>query len=160
MPTAILSSSSCAITHQVDGMPEPARVHIRQVAVYDTTRARPLAVVQGLHCAAITDLSWSASGNVLGISSHDGFCSMVHFNSEELGEKVPPAELPECMTEKFVKEQLAAFREKPKVSKQGQAGRGKVPAAAAATVPAAAATGTSPTAATTAGAAVRCPPRA
>lgn len=39
----------------------------------------------GLHCAAITDLSWSDDGAILGISSRDGYCTFVKFEDGELG---------------------------------------------------------------------------
>lgn len=45
----------------------------------------PLAIMGGLHCAAITDLAWSDDGAVLAISSRDGYCSFVRFEDGELG---------------------------------------------------------------------------
>eukprot|EP01048_Picozoa_sp_COSAG05_P001638 COSAG05_NODE_56_length_23335_cov_15.221338_25_plen_359_part_00 len=90
---------------------------LHSIAVYDTSSVRPIAIVHGLHCAAITDLSWSTDGKTLAVSSHDGFCSMIRFKSGELGEKLDKADLPECMTDEFVTAQIKAFEEKPKKAK-------------------------------------------
>ena len=117
---------------------------LHSVAVYDTSATKswggqpePIAVVQGLHCAAITDLSWSADGNILAVSSHDGFCSLVRFERGELGEKLPEKDLPESMTEAWRLKMAEAFKEKPKPVKKKE---DKPAAAAAAAEPAAAQT--------------------
>jgi chromatin assembly factor 1 subunit B len=55
------------------------------VIIYDTEQLAPFAVVANLHFAEITDLSWSADGRILAISSQDGYCSMVAFAQGELG---------------------------------------------------------------------------
>jgi chromatin assembly factor 1 subunit B len=109
---------------------------LHSVAVYDTSTTKgwggqpePIAVVQGLHCSSITDLSWSADGNTLAVSSHDGFCSLVRFERGELGEKLPEKDLPESMTEAWRTKMAEAFKPKPRAA----------PAAKPAAAPAAAA---------------------
>eukprot|EP01043_Picozoa_sp_COSAG02_P060746 COSAG02_NODE_8006_length_2749_cov_1.439623_2_plen_699_part_00 len=94
---------------------------LHSVAVYDTSvtkawsgQPEPIAVVQGLHCSSITDMSWSADGNTLAISSHDGFCSMVRFDRGELGDKLPEKDWPESMTEAWRSKMAEAFKTKSK----------------------------------------------
>ncbi|KAB8337180.1 hypothetical protein FH972_021484 [Carpinus fangiana] len=55
------------------------------VYVYDTQQQTPLCVVSNLHYATFTDVTWSADGNTLLMSSSDGFCSSLSFSSSELG---------------------------------------------------------------------------
>ncbi|KAI9807859.1 MAG: hypothetical protein M1825_005165 [Sarcosagium campestre] len=56
------------------------------VLVYDTQQQTPLCVVSNLHFATFTDLTWSADGLTLLMSSSDGFCSTLTFNPGELGQ--------------------------------------------------------------------------
>lgn len=56
------------------------------VLFYDTEQLAPFAVVAHLHLATITDLAWSADAKFLCISSQDGYCSVVTFQKDELGE--------------------------------------------------------------------------
>jgi len=68
------------------------------VLLYDTeNQTRPVAVLKGLHYAALTDVAWSPDGSTLLLASEDGYCSIVSFDSGELGEVVPENEVPECM---------------------------------------------------------------
>ncbi|KAF2172390.1 hypothetical protein M409DRAFT_63095 [Zasmidium cellare ATCC 36951] len=55
------------------------------VHLYDTQQTKPLCVVSNLHYATFTDLSWSADGLTLLMTSSDGFCSALTFSSGELG---------------------------------------------------------------------------
>ncbi|KAG8631781.1 hypothetical protein KVT40_000921 [Elsinoe batatas] len=55
------------------------------VHVYDTQQKQPICVVSNLHYATFTDLSWTADGSMLLISSSDGFCSCLTFAPGELG---------------------------------------------------------------------------
>ena len=65
------------------------------VFVYDTGEAAPLAVVTGaLHCAAITDLAWSPDGQSIAVSSYDGYCSIIAFDTGDLGTPFPADQLP------------------------------------------------------------------
>eukprot|EP00095_Tigriopus_kingsejongensis_P003471 maker-scaffold13_size735724-snap-gene-6.28 protein:Tk03471 transcript:maker-scaffold13_size735724-snap-gene-6.28-mRNA-1 annotation:"GI20194" len=56
------------------------------VMFYDTQQSIPFARVSKIHYVGLTDLSWSPDGNVVMVSSSDGFCSFVTFKEGELGE--------------------------------------------------------------------------
>ncbi|KAK9450611.1 WD40-repeat-containing domain protein [Limtongia smithiae] len=56
------------------------------VIVYDTEQSAPLCVVSNLHYAAFTDLTWSVDARILFMTSTDGFCSVIVFDHDELGE--------------------------------------------------------------------------
>ncbi|XP_044469281.1 chromatin assembly factor 1 subunit FAS2 isoform X2 [Mangifera indica] len=45
----------------------------------------PIAILAGLHYAAITDISWSPNSQYLAVSSQDGYCTLVEFENDELG---------------------------------------------------------------------------
>ncbi|KAK9809784.1 hypothetical protein WJX73_006467 [Symbiochloris irregularis] len=64
------------------------------VAIYDTQMVMPLAFLGSLHLDRITDLAWSTDGQLLAVSSYDGFCSIAAFAPGELGEPMPLEELP------------------------------------------------------------------
>lgn len=55
------------------------------VWVYDTQQAAPLCCFSNLHYASFTDLSWSPDGQLLIMSSSDGYCSVAVFDYNELG---------------------------------------------------------------------------
>jgi len=65
------------------------------VMVYDTQQAAPIARVSNIHYTGLTDLSWSPDGRILIVSSSDGFCSIISFHLNELGEEY----IPESATE-------------------------------------------------------------
>ncbi|KAJ5722425.1 hypothetical protein N7488_000460 [Penicillium malachiteum] len=56
------------------------------VLIYDTQQQTPLCVVNNLHFATFTDLTWSNDGLTLIMSSSDGFCSALSFAPGELGQ--------------------------------------------------------------------------
>ncbi|BAT97055.1 hypothetical protein LR48_Vigan01g014600 [Vigna angularis] len=58
---------------------------LNSLYIYDTESISPLAVLSGLHYAAITDITWSSDARYLALSSQDGFCSLVEFENDELG---------------------------------------------------------------------------
>ncbi|XP_043719312.1 chromatin assembly factor 1 subunit FAS2 isoform X1 [Telopea speciosissima] len=58
---------------------------LNSVYIYDTQSVVPIALVAGLHYAAITDIAWSCDAKYLALSSQDGYCSLVEFASEEMG---------------------------------------------------------------------------
>ncbi|KAL1921637.1 uncharacterized protein VTP21DRAFT_10279 [Calcarisporiella thermophila] len=60
------------------------------VFVYDTQQQGALAMIGNLHYATITDVAWSRDGRILLLCSTDGFCSVVSFDSGELGEPYGP----------------------------------------------------------------------
>ncbi|CAM0910663.1 unnamed protein product [Alopecurus aequalis] len=54
--------------------------------VYDTESAAPIMIHAGLHYAAITDIAWSSDAKYLALSSRDGYCTIIEFENEELGQ--------------------------------------------------------------------------
>ncbi|CAG9579104.1 unnamed protein product [Danaus chrysippus] len=60
----------------------------RSLLLYDTHQRAPVALISNIHYTRITDLSWSSDGLTLVASSTDGFCSVVSFTEEELGEAI------------------------------------------------------------------------
>lgn len=58
------------------------------VMIYDTQNSYPIACAANLHLCNITDIAWSSSGLTLFISSIDGYCSLISFDSNDLGEKL------------------------------------------------------------------------
>ncbi|CAH8391140.1 unnamed protein product [Eruca vesicaria subsp. sativa] len=61
---------------------------LNSVYIYDTECVAPIAVLAGLHYAAITDITWSPTASYLAVSSQDGYCTLVEFEDNELGEPV------------------------------------------------------------------------
>ncbi|KAH8401087.1 hypothetical protein KR009_003004 [Drosophila setifemur] len=57
------------------------------VFFYDTQQPVPFAIVSNIHYTRLTDLTWSGDGTVLIVSSTDGFCSLLTFEPDELGER-------------------------------------------------------------------------
>jgi WD40 repeat protein len=55
------------------------------VLIYDTQSPKPLYIAKDLHCAQITDLSWSKDGTVLALCSADGYCTFMKFTDDKLG---------------------------------------------------------------------------
>ncbi|DAZ94755.1 TPA: hypothetical protein N0F65_011571 [Lagenidium giganteum] len=73
-------------------------ITLNAVLLYDTEQTHPICVLKDLHYADLTDLAWSSDGQMLVISSQDGYLSFVLFDDEFLGDVVPAAEV-----EAFVK---------------------------------------------------------
>lgn len=65
---------------------------LNSLYVYDTEGIEPIAVLAGLHYAAITDIAWSPTAKFLALSSQDGYCTLVEFENDELGVPVPFSE--------------------------------------------------------------------
>ncbi|KAG8640801.1 chromatin assembly factor 1 subunit FAS2 isoform X2 [Manihot esculenta] len=65
---------------------------LNSLYIYDTESAPPIAILAGLHYAAITDIAWSLSAQYLAVSSQDGYCTLVEFETNELGLPIPLAE--------------------------------------------------------------------
>ncbi|KAK2582751.1 hypothetical protein KPH14_005018 [Odynerus spinipes] len=55
------------------------------VLIYDTQQISPIAVISNIHYTRLTDIAWSSNGRVLVVSSTDGYCSIIHFSENELG---------------------------------------------------------------------------
>ncbi|XP_014782646.1 chromatin assembly factor 1 subunit B [Octopus bimaculoides] len=60
------------------------------VLIYDTQQSSPFALVKNIHYHQLSDLTWSSDGNILVVSSTDGFCSIVTFEKGEIGEPYTP----------------------------------------------------------------------
>ncbi|XP_028793804.1 chromatin assembly factor 1 subunit FAS2 [Neltuma alba] len=58
---------------------------LNSLYIYDTENNPPIAIMAGLHYAAITDIAWSPDAHYLALSSQDGFCTLVEFENNELG---------------------------------------------------------------------------
>ena len=56
------------------------------IFIYDTEHEHPIAALQDAHYSTLTDLSFSADGNILAVSSSDGYVSLIQFDEGELGE--------------------------------------------------------------------------
>jgi len=56
------------------------------VLIYDTQQTLPVGLLKNIHYHQISDLSWSSDGQVLIVSSTDGFCTIVTFEKGELGD--------------------------------------------------------------------------
>ncbi|CAO1626259.1 unnamed protein product [Parajaminaea phylloscopi] len=64
------------------------------VWIYDTQQGGPLCCFSNMHYASFTDLSWSADGQTLIMSSSDGYCSVAAFDHGELGAPYSYAQQP------------------------------------------------------------------
>ncbi|KAF6154903.1 hypothetical protein GIB67_018340 [Kingdonia uniflora] len=58
---------------------------LNSLYIYDTESSSPIAVFAGLHYAAVTDIAWSSNAKYLALSSQDGYCTLIEFESNELG---------------------------------------------------------------------------
>nr|CAB3481836.1 unnamed protein product [Digitaria exilis] len=59
---------------------------LNSLYVYDTESIPPILIHAGLHYAAITDIAWSSDAKYLAVSSRDGYCTIIEFENEELGQ--------------------------------------------------------------------------
>lgn len=55
---------------------------------------RPIALLKDMHYAEITDIAWSHDGLKLIVTSQDGYCTLVKFNENELGEELEKDKYP------------------------------------------------------------------
>ncbi|KAI6691897.1 hypothetical protein NL676_019607 [Syzygium grande] len=58
---------------------------LNSLYIYDTESVPPIAVLAGLHYAAVTDIAWSPDAHFLALSSQDGYCTLLEFENNELG---------------------------------------------------------------------------
>ncbi|KAK3211690.1 hypothetical protein Dsin_016396 [Dipteronia sinensis] len=58
---------------------------LNSLYIYDTESVPPIAILAGLHYAAITDIAWSPDARYIALSSQDGYCTLVEFENNELG---------------------------------------------------------------------------
>lgn len=56
-----------------------------EILIYDTENIEPLAIIGNLHYTPMTDLAWSPRGEMLMISSTDGFCSYISVDTTLFG---------------------------------------------------------------------------
>ncbi|KAF7840097.1 chromatin assembly factor 1 subunit FAS2-like [Senna tora] len=64
---------------------------LNSLYIYDTESNPPIAIMAGIHYAAITDIAWSPDAHYLALSSQDGYCTLVEFENNELGSPIPPS---------------------------------------------------------------------
>merc|ERR1719367_2101801 len=69
------------------------------IMLYDTQQTEPFARISRIHYIGLNDLTWSADGNTLVVSSTDGYCSIINFKHGELGEVYSPTEIKENINE-------------------------------------------------------------
>lgn len=62
----------------------------RTILLYDTQQKQPFGSISNIHFTRLTDITWSSDGLVLCASSTDGFCSLITFEPQELGEEYRP----------------------------------------------------------------------
>ncbi|XP_068652928.1 chromatin assembly factor 1 subunit FAS2 [Aristolochia californica] len=65
---------------------------LNSLYIYDTESIPPIAVLAGLHYAAVTDIAWSSDAKHLAMSSQDGYCTLVEFEDDELGSRAAVTE--------------------------------------------------------------------
>nr|UUJ75367.1 WD40 transcription factor [Juglans regia] len=65
---------------------------LNSLYIYDTESVPPIAIMAGLHYAAITDITWSPEGRYLALSSQDGYCTLLEFEHDELGSPISLSE--------------------------------------------------------------------
>lgn len=84
------------------------------VFLYDTQQALPFGVISNIHYTRLTDLAWSSDGRLLIVSSTDGFCSLVTFAEEELGEVYNDTEVREKLKEALTAKPKKQLKKKKK----------------------------------------------
>ncbi|XP_038077841.1 chromatin assembly factor 1 subunit B-like isoform X2 [Patiria miniata] len=55
------------------------------ILLYDSQQTIPFAFISNIHYHQLSDVTWSADGRILVVSSTDGFCSLVAFEEGEIG---------------------------------------------------------------------------
>ena len=58
-----------------------------KILIYDTQQPYPIAEISDIHYTRLSDLSWSIDGQLLMATSTDGFCTLIYFGENELGER-------------------------------------------------------------------------
>lgn len=85
------------------------------VYLYDTQQKLPFGLISNIHYTRLTDLAWSNDGNTLVVSSTDGYCSIVQFADDELGEVYKEKSIEDILLTKTAKEEPKK-KKKPKKS--------------------------------------------
>ncbi|KAG2522394.1 hypothetical protein BBO99_00006268 [Phytophthora kernoviae] len=65
-----------------------AVITLDAVVLYDTQQAHPICTIKGLHYADLTDATWTSNGQMLSISSTDGYISFIQFEGGFFGASV------------------------------------------------------------------------
>lgn len=89
------------------------------VYLYDTQQKIPFALISNIHYTRLTDMAWSNDGKILIVSSTDGFCSIITFADDELGEEYTEKSLTEVLLQNTAKEK--AKKSQKKGSKRSKA---------------------------------------
>lgn len=84
------------------------------VYLYDTQQKIPFGCISNIHYARLTDLTWSGDGNILIVSSVDGFCTVITFEDGELGKIYGKPFTAEDLEQK--ENQIKTKRQSPKSS--------------------------------------------
>ncbi|UCS21788.1 uncharacterized protein HLK63_J06391 [Nakaseomyces glabratus] len=87
---------------------------INQVIFYDTENIEPISIVSNLHYTPLTDLTWSPRGDMVMVSSTDGFCSAISINTAVFGRRTKKP----SFTNTIVKEEISLNREDASEVKQ------------------------------------------
>lgn len=58
----------------------------RSILIYDSQHSNPIGYASQVHLARITDLAWSSDGQLLMITSYDGYSTLIVFDQDEFGE--------------------------------------------------------------------------
>ncbi|CCI42593.1 hypothetical protein ABG067_003265 [Albugo candida] len=69
-----------------------AVVSLDSIRIYDSQQSHPIYTIRDAHYADLTDASWSADGQVLAVSSTDGYISFLHFEKEHFGSMLAEAD--------------------------------------------------------------------
>lgn len=88
------------------------------VFFYDTQQPVPFAIVSNIHYTRLTDLTWSTDGNVLIVSSTDGFCSLLTFTENELGERYEEMDAVLCAAANTIENPPQRIRKQKKQRQQ------------------------------------------
>lgn len=88
------------------------------VFFYDTQQPVPFAIVSNIHYTRLTDLTWSTDGNVLIVSSTDGFCSLLTFAENELGERYEEMDAVLCAAANTIEKPPQRIRKQKKQRQQ------------------------------------------
>ncbi|TYZ65458.1 hypothetical protein PybrP1_005022 [[Pythium] brassicae (nom. inval.)] len=134
-----------------------AVITLNTVVIYDSQHPHPICTLKDLHYADLTDASWSSDGQLLSVSSMDGYLSFIKFQDGFFGAPVPRAAHSEMnklkMRAMFATPKLARKKQKADADANGAAKKklkaaapaGRKKADAKAPTDAAAATAPAPT---------------
>ncbi|KAL5982647.1 3-oxoacyl-[acyl-carrier-protein] synthase [Asimina triloba] len=91
-----VSALWCLVFVDLDQLPYRvvfALASLNSLYIYDTESVAPIAILAGLHYAAVTDICWSPDARYLAVSSRDGYCTLLEFENDELGSPISQTEV-------------------------------------------------------------------